>query len=73
MKYLARKVIKKVCVDAFGKIDNRTFIEFYKTESEEVKEGFKSSAKAKKVLSNKGYRADFIYCLSEEMFNIKGK
>lgn len=73
MKFYAKQVKKLVCVDSFGKLEKRPFILFYKTEKEETKEGFKTSAKAKKILNNENYNQDQVYCLSEEQFNYNSK
>ena len=78
MNYYMRKVRKLMPCDCLGRLGIRYFIELIKTEDIEsininLKNKFKVSVRAKKILLNKDFRDNEIYTLSLDEYELRSK
>ena len=78
MNYYMRKVRKLMPCDCLGRLGIRYFIELIKTEDIEsinmnLKNKFKASVRAKKILLNKDFRDNEIYTLSIDEYELRSK
>ena len=78
MNYYMRKVRKLMPSDSLGRLGISYFIELIKTEDIEsinmnLKNKFKASVRAKKILLNKDFRDNEIYTLSLDEYELRSK